>query len=137
MPRFKSFAAVALVASALYSAPVTAQDSAIVGTWDLVAATQMGEMKSTMTVAEANGAYTVEIADAPPEVGAGGGPEMEFESSISDIAVDGNAITFKRSLTNPQFSVDLSYELTADGDAVSGKAGSDFGDSAITGARAD
>ena len=137
MSYFKSTAAAALAATAVCAAPAVAQDSALVGTWDLVAATQMGEMKSTMTVAEADGGYTVEIVDVAPEGGAGGGPEMEFESSISDVAVDGNSITFKRSLSSPQFSVDLSYELAADGDSVSGNAGSDFGDSAITGTRAE
>jgi hypothetical protein len=97
----------------------------------------MGDMKSTMTVSESGGAYTVEIADAPPEGGgAAGGPPMgPMESSISDVAVDGSKITFKRSLKSDQFTIDLNYELTADGDSISGKAGSDFGDSAITGTR--
>ena len=135
MSRFSRFAAAALAGAALIATPAYAEG--VVGTWNLVAATQMGEFKTTMTVAEADGGFTVEMVDVPPEEGAAaGGPPMDFESSISEVTVEGSDLKFKRALSNPQFSMDLSYALTADGDSISGSANSDFGPTPITGTRA-
>lgn len=131
MRKTLSFAAAAMAAS-LLSSPAYAEG--VAGTWNLVATTPMGEMKATLIVSEADGAYAVEMEDQAP---AGGGPEMSFDSSVSDVAVDGSKLTFKRALSNPQFTINLSYDLTVDGDSLSGKAGSDFGDTAIVGTRAE
>ncbi|HSG33093.1 MAG TPA: hypothetical protein VLA37_01055 [Sphingomonadaceae bacterium] len=136
MNRIIRISAIALAGAALYASPAYASD--VVGTWNLTAATQMGEFKSSLTVSETDGGYTVEMEDVPPEGGgAAGGPPMEFDSSISDVAVEGNKLTFKRALSNPQFSMVLSYTLDAAGDAISGSANSDFGPTPITGTRAE
>ena len=62
MTRFVRFAAVTLAASALYATPSFAA-SAVDGKWNLVADTQMGQMKSTLTVAEAGGAGVARAGD--------------------------------------------------------------------------
>lgn len=127
------FAALALGAS-LMAAPAWAQDvPGVLGTWDTAAVTDFGTFEATMTVAEGGEGYTVEMADVVPE-GGGGMPPME--SSISDVAVDGNSLTFKRSLTTPQGPMELSYSFTAEGDAISGEANSSFGAIPVNGTRA-
>jgi hypothetical protein len=84
-------------------------------------------------VAQANGAYTVEIKDGPMPGAPADAPLMQ--SVISDVAVDGAKITFKRALTTPQGAMNLSYTATATGDALAGEVVSDFGPIAMTGTR--
>jgi hypothetical protein len=135
MSLFTRFVAAALVGSAFAATPAYASD--VAGKWNIVAATQMGEFKATMTVAEADGAFTVAIEDIPPEGGAGGGGDLgAMESTISDVAVNGQELSFTRSLTGA-FAMVLSYKLTVDGDTMTGEAGSDFGPTPITGTRAE
>lgn len=135
MIRFKHFAGAAALFAAAYSMPALAQSSPAVGKWDIAASTQMGEFKSTMTVAEANGAYTVDIVDVPMEAPAGAPAMGEMTSTVSNVAVSGSELTFKRSLSGAM-SMDLNYKLTVEGDTLKGEAGSDFGPTAITGTRA-
>mgnify|MGYP000462919371 CR=1 FL=1 len=130
----------ALAAAAFISAPALAADSPVVGTWATVADTQMGKFEATMTVAETDGGYSVDIVDAPmpPPPGAPGGPESApppMESEISDVVVDGSSFSFKRKLTTPQGPMELTYTGTVDGDALTGEANSDFGAIPITGTR--
>jgi len=136
MFRKAGIAAAVLAGSLLVAAPAFA--AGIAGKWNLVADTQMGQFKSTMTVAQAGDAYTVDIVDTPPEGGdAAGGPGLgEMKSTISEVAVDGDTLTFKRALSGG-FEITLNYTLTVDGDAIAGEAGSDFGPTAITGTRAE
>ncbi len=62
----KKFTFAALAAgAALMAAPALAADSPVVGTWNTVADAQGQKFESTVTVAEANGAYTVDIKDSP------------------------------------------------------------------------
>lgn len=133
MSIFKPIAAAAVFGAAVVSTPVLAAD--VAGKWDIVADTQMGQFKSILTVAEDAGAYSVEIVDVPPEDGAGAPPMGEMKSTISDVAVDGDTLTFKRALSGG-FEMTLNYKLTVDGDAISGEAGSDFGPTPISGTRA-
>ena len=129
------FAGIAIACAALIAAPAAAQSSPAVGKWDIVAATQMGELKSTMTVTEANGAYSVDVVDAPMDAPAGAPAMGEMTSTISDVAVNGPELTFTRSLSGAM-AMKLSYKLTVEGDTLKGEAGSDFGPTAITGTRA-
>ncbi len=97
-------------------------------------------MKSTMTVAEAGGAYTVDITDVPPEAPPGGGDGAPafgpMKSTISDVAVDGSVLTFKRHLASDQFNIDLTYKATVTGNTLTATAGSEYGDTPVTGTRA-
>ena len=56
-------------------------------------------------------------------------------STISDVVVDGAKLTFKRKLTTPQGEMNLTYTASAEGDALTGEIGSDFGPIAMTGTR--
>lgn len=77
------------------------------------------------------------MADLPPEggdaQGPGGGPPPE--STISDVMVDGNTLTFKRELKLDQGPMTLSYTAMVDGDTMTGQAHTDFGPIPITGTR--
>ena len=129
-----SFAALAFAAS-IFAAPAMAQDSAVVGTWDTEAVTDFGTFASTMIVAEGDDGYTIEMIDVAPEAGAAAPPESE--SAISDVVVDGDNFSFKRSMTTPQGAMDLSYTGAVEGDALTASIASDFGAIAVTGTRAE
>ena len=130
----KTIATLLVAGAALTAAPAFAA-SAVVGTWDTAVQVQDNTIKSTVTVAEGGGGYTVNIKDGPMPGGADGAPAAPMPSQISDVAVNGSTITFKRHLTTPQGAMDLGYTLTADGNKLSGVVKSDFGDIPITGTK--
>jgi len=138
MFRTKLLAAAAFAGAALVSAPALAADSAVVGSWATEAKSDFGTFKSTWTVAKNGDTYTVDMKDAPMEGGPGGGPGggAPPAGTISDVAVNGNTITFKRELSFGDMPIKLSYTATADGDTLTGQTHSDFGDIPITGTRA-
>lgn len=124
----------ALLGSALLAAPAIAQEGgSILGDWDTVTETPMGNFEAGISIDGDEEGYTVEIEDRPPE---GGEAMPPMESTISDVAVDGTTVTFTRALTTPQGPMELTYSLTADGDSLAGEANSSFGAVPITGTRA-
>jgi hypothetical protein len=130
--RFAALAAVAMFAAT----PAFAADSPIAGTWATEAKSDFGTFKSTWTVAESNGTYTIDVKDAPPEGGAdAGGPPPPSKSTISDVKVEGNKLTFKRQLVMGDMTIDLNYDVTVDGSAMTGTTHSSFGDIPITGTK--
>ena len=131
---FKTFRFAALVAGAsLMAAPAVAADSPVVGTWDTAIDVQGQKMTAEITVAQAGDAYTVAIKDGPMPGAPADAPAMP--STISDVVVDGAKLTFKRKLTTPQGEMNLTYTANANGDALTGEIGSDFGPIAMTGTR--
>jgi hypothetical protein len=76
----------------------------------------------------------VTMVDQAPAEGAQAMPPME--STISDVHVDGNTFTFKRSLTTPQGPMELAYNGTVTGDALTAQVASSFGNIPVTGTRA-
>lgn len=127
------FAALAMGAS-LLAAPALAADSPVVGTWNTEAVTDFGTFKATMTVAEAAGAYTVDIKDVPAE-GAPPAPPAP-EGSVSDVVVDGANFSFKRKLTTPQGDMTLSYTGSVEGDKLTAQVDTgQFGTIPVTGTR--
>lgn len=132
MIRFRSFASIAAAGSLAFTAPALAQGSPVLGTWATEAKTDFGTFKSNWTVAEEDAAYTVDVVDAPIEGGPGGPPP---ESTISDVKVEGNTLSFTRSLKMDQGPMNLTYSVTVDGDTMTGEANSDFGPIPITGTR--
>jgi hypothetical protein len=131
MTRFSRYALAAFATAAVWSAPALAA-SPVVGTWATEAKSDFGTFKSVWTVAESNGAYTIDLKDDPME-GAPPGPPPE--SKISDLAVDGNTLTFNREIMFGDMAIKLSYTVTADGSTLTGTSHSDFGDIPITGTR--
>jgi opacity protein-like surface antigen len=128
------FAALA-VAAIVVATPAFAADSPVAGTWATEAKSDFGTFKSTWTVAESGGTYTVDVKDAPQEGGPGGGDGAPPKSTISNVAVDGSTLTFDRELVMGDMTIKLSYKVTADGNNLTGQTHSDFGDIPITGTR--
>jgi hypothetical protein len=127
-------AALAAAGAMFAASPALAADSAVVGTWATEAKSDFGTFKSTWTVAQNGGTYTVDVKDAPMEGGPGGdGPPPK--STISNVAVDGNSLTFDRELLMGDMTIKLAYKVTADGSALTGQTHSDFGDIPITGTK--
>ena len=132
------FAVIAAAGALFAASPAFAADSPVVGTWATEAKSDFGTFKSTWTVAENNGAYTIDVKDAPMEGGPGGGdgaPAAPPKSTISDVAVSGNTLTFNRELVMGDMTIKLAYKVTADGNALTGVTHSDFGDIPITGTK--
>ena len=126
------FAALATAAS-LLAVPALAADSPVLGTWATAVDVQGQKIEAELTVAEAGDAYTVTIKDGPfPGAPADAAP---MPSAISDVVIDGAKLTFKRKLTTPQGEMNLTYTANANGDALTGEIGSDFGPIAMTGTR--
>jgi hypothetical protein len=127
------FAALAAAAS-LVAAPALAADSPVVGIWNTEAVTDFGTFKATMTVAEANGAYTIDIKDVPLE-GAPPAPPSP-PGAVTDVVVDGATFSFKRKLTTPQGDMTLSYTGAVDGDKMTAEVDTgQFGKIPVTGTR--
>ena len=124
----------AAVAAAFLAVPALAADSPAAGTWAVEAKTDFGTFKSDWTVAEADGAWTLDMKDQPMEGGPGGdGPPPE--STISNLKVDGGKLTFDRALDMGGQKMNISYAVTVDGDTMTGTANSDFGPIPIAGTR--
>lgn len=124
----------ALLGSAMLAAPAFAHEhEPVLGIWDTAAVTDFGTFEATMIVAAGEEGYSVEMVDVAPEGGQGMPP---MESSISEVLVEGAALTFTRSLTTPQGPMELSYSFTAEGDVISGSANSSFGAIPVSGTRA-
>ena len=128
--RFTALAA----AASLIAVPALAADSPVVGTWNTEAVTDFGTFKATMTVAEANGAYTIDIKDVPLE-GAPPAPPSP-PGAVTDVVVDGAKFSFKRKLTTPQGDMTLSYTGAVDGDKMTAEVDTgQFGKIPVTGTR--
>ena len=126
--------AVLAASASLMATPALAADSPVVGTWNTEAVTDFGTFKATMTVAEANGTYTVDIKDVPLE-GAPPAPPSP-PGSITDVVVDGAKISFKRKLTTPQGEMTMTYTGTVEGDKLTAEADiGEFGKIPVTGTR--
>ena len=126
--------AVLAAGASLFAAPAFAADSPVVGTWNTEAVTDFGTFKSTMTIAEANGVYTVDIKDVPIE-GAPPAPPSP-PGVITDVLVDGAKLSFKRKLTTPQGEMNFTYTGTVDGDKLTAEVDTgEFGKIPVTGTR--
>ena len=127
------FAALAAAAS-LIAVPALAADSPAIGTWNTEAVTDFGTFKATMTIAEAEGAYTIDIKDVPLE-GAPPSPPSP-PGAVTDVVVDGANFSFKRKLTTPQGEMQFSYTGTVDGDKLTAEVDTgQFGKIPVTGTR--
>ncbi len=131
------FAVLAAGGAIFAATAASAADSPVAGTWMAEAKSDLGNFKSIWTVAQNGDAYTVDVKDAPREAGqrgppGGGDPP---KSTISDVKVDGNKLMFKRELVMGDLTIDLSYEVTVDGNLMTGTSHGSFGDIPTTGAK--
>lgn len=131
----KTLALAALLASAsLTAVPALAAGSPVVGTWNTVADAQGQKFESTVTVAEANGAYTVDIKDKPM-TGPDGQAMPPMQSTISDVKVDGAKFSFKRTLAFGDMPMELAYSGSVDGNNLTAQVTSPMGAIPVTGTR--
>jgi hypothetical protein len=129
------FAALAAAGTLFAATPAYAADSALAGTWSTEAKSDFGTIKATWTVAQNGGSYSIDIKDEPMQGGPGGAAPAPPKSTISDVKVDGNKLTFKRELVMGDMTIDLDYDVTVDGNAMTGTTHSSFGDIPITGTK--
>lgn len=131
----KKLAFTALAAGAsLLAMPALAAGSPVVGTWATVAKTDMGSFEATLTVAEKDGGYSIEMQEAPM-TGPDGQAMPPMQSTISDVKVDGAAFSFKRSLAFGDMPVELAYAGSVDGDSLTAEVTSPMGAIPVTGTR--
>jgi hypothetical protein len=121
--------AFSILAAASLGGSALAQSSPVIGAWDTTLQTPGGVFSATMTFAEAEGGYTVEIDDVPY-------PGYEpVENGIGDIVVEGDSFSFKRTMNSPEGPFDISYTGAVDGDSLTGEATSVYGPMPISGMR--
>jgi len=94
---------------ALIAAPALADP---IGVWTVTSNSAAGPSTSTMTVTGTDGVHALTYESA---AGA---------STISDLVVDGDHVTFVRTLSSAQLCSDIvfNYDITIDGDTLTGTA---------------
>lgn len=131
---FNTVRCAALAAAAsLLASPAIAADSPVLGTWATAVDVQGTKIEAELTVAEDGDGYAVSIKEGPMPGAPADAPPMP--STISDVAVEGSTLSFKRKLTTPQGEMNLTYTASAEGDTLTGEIASDFGPIALTGTR--
>jgi hypothetical protein len=99
----------------------------IEGTWDLTIATPIGRVRPVIELRTQDGQLA----------GTAHGEREGEDLPLRDIALDGNLLTWKQSITRPM-RLDLAFAVTVDGDTLTGtsKAGR-LPSSKVTGRRRD
>lgn len=92
----------------------------IVGTWNTIASTPLGDQEATWTIAaDGTGVMSGDAGDQP----------------VSGIMMDGNNVSFEVSIDAGGQTLNLSFSGVVEGDSLSGEFESDFGAFAVTGTR--
>src|SRR5688572_24789432 len=106
-------AALMLVLGAAFVAPAFGQS--FVGQWTATAATLGGNVSETLTVVKTPGGYEIKavLAVPPPEGTPQAGPG-------TDIVMDGNKFSYKRTLKTPDGAIVLIYTGTVSEDTFTG-----------------
>ncbi|WP_420449895.1 hypothetical protein [Candidatus Palauibacter sp.] len=115
--RMKAALAMALAAMAAMSGAAQAQESGLIGTWDVTTA-----IPAMPTAPTFNMTWTFASGEDGALTGSWTG-EAEGESrsaDMSDISVDGDAFDFSVNVTEQGQTVVLSFEGTTAGDEISG-----------------
>jgi hypothetical protein len=133
MSRIFRYAA-AFAAASLLAAPALAQGSPAVGSWATEAMTDFGTFKATLTIAQSGDGYTIEMVDVP-QTGPDGQPAPAMASTISDVSVEGDKFSFKRTIDFQGQAIVLNYSGTVEGDTLTATANSDFGSIPVKGTR--
>lgn len=121
------------VSALLCTTSALGQAAPAAGEWAVEAKTDFGTFKSDWTVAQADGAWTLDMKDQPMEGAPGGGEPRA--NTISNLKVEGGKMTFDRALDMGGQKMSMSYAVTVEGDTLSGTVKSDFGDIPISGTR--
>jgi len=111
-----SLMALVLVLAGCASAPNPA-----IGAWDVNLTTPAGALNAVLVIADdGTGNMSMEgLGEAP----------------LSDIMVDGNAVSFSANIDAQGQELSLTFNGTVEGDALTGEIGSPFGAMAVSGTR--
>jgi hypothetical protein len=102
-----------LVLVAAFAAPAFGQS--FVGEWTATAVTQAGNVSETLTVTKTANGYEIKAKLVEP------GPEgTPVAGSGTDIVLDGDKFSYKRTLTTPDGSLVITYTGTVSGDTFTG-----------------
>ncbi|MDT0440265.1 MULTISPECIES: hypothetical protein [Streptomyces] len=77
------------------------------GTWNLSISTPIGKIKAVVELREQDGTLTGVARGADEEV------------PLSDVALDGDRLTWKQAVTKPM-RLNLAFDVTVDGDTLKG-----------------
>jgi hypothetical protein len=106
-------AALMLLLVAAFAAPAFGQS--FLGQWTATAVTMGGNVSETLTVVKTAGGYEIkaELVGPVPEGTPKAGPG-------TDIVLDGDKFSYKRTLTTPEGSLVITYTGTVSGDTFTG-----------------
>jgi hypothetical protein len=106
-------AVVMLVSVAAFAAPAFGQS--FLGQWTATAVTPGGNVSETLTVVKTANGYEIkaELAVPPPDGTPQAGPG-------TDVVVDGDKFSYKRTVKTPDGSLVFTYTGTVSGDAFTG-----------------
>jgi hypothetical protein len=107
-------AALLLVLAASFAAPGQSEQP-FIGEWTATAVTPGGNVSETLTVAKTADGYEIKaklvgpVPEGTPQAGPG-----------TEIVLDGNKFSYKRTLTTPEGSLVITYTGTVSGDTFTG-----------------
>src|SRR5262245_33854007 len=91
-----------------------AQEPSFLGDWTATARTPAGDVSETLHVVRSGTGFAI---TAKP---VGGSPDGPQAGPGTDVVLDGNKFSYKRSLTTPDFTLVLTYSGTVSGDTFAG-----------------
>jgi len=118
-----------LVLVAAFVAPAFGQS--FVGQWTATSHTPSGDVSETLTVVKTGNGYTITAGEpvGVPEGSPKAGPG-------TDIVVDGDKFSYKRTVATPDYTIVITYTGTVSGDTFTGTANlGGFADAPYTGVR--
>lgn len=96
---------------------VPAQAPSFLGEWTATASTPGGDVSETLFVVKTDGGYAITAKPAVPA------PEGSPEAGPgTDIVLDGDKFSYKRSITTPQGTLVITYAGVVSGDTFKGMA---------------
>jgi hypothetical protein len=112
-------------APAAPAAPPPPPPPAALGSWNLVIETPIGNQESVLVLSGSAGMWEGKLTGE------------QGETALRDIVVEGDNLMFGISIDAQGQQMDLSFEGTVTGDAISGAFESPFGPAPVTGTRGD
>lgn len=106
----------------LLAMSVFAQQDKLAGTWEGKMKTMQGEQPTTVTFKKEGDTYTGKMPGFRPGT----------ENQLKDIKIDGNKVTAKSEVENPQGNITINYTFKLEGENMTGQGALDFGGQTFT-----
>lgn len=121
--------AAGLILVAMLASPALALDHPFVGEWTATATTPGGDVHETISVVETDDGYAITarlvgVAEDMPQAGPG-----------TDIVLDGDSFSYKRTLTTPDGGLEITYTGIVSGDTFTGTVDMGFAQAPYNGVR--